>query len=153
VSGYHERFRAALSPANAQQVLLLLRVAAALLARLAGRRPRDAAPAGGAGPEEAAAAAGAAGTCAVRVNELLFDLGLDNINLFQLLRWVKETKFSFKVRVLEPGVGVRGQAGAARRVWPGWKHVYGAAPVECSAMRRICERLQVSHMVSWAPRL
>lgn len=109
VSAYLERFRAVLSPSNAQQVQLLLRVAAALLARLAGRGRRGAAaaaPGASAAEAEAAAAAtaqgprggGGGGACVCRVNQLLFDLGLDNINMFHLLRWIRETKFAFKVR-------------------------------------------------------
>jgi hypothetical protein len=100
VAAYYERFRAVLSPANAQQVQLLLRVTAALLGRLS-----RAAGGGGGGGAAGVAAAPArpqpaeagGGACATRVNALLFELGLDNINMFQLLRWIKDSKFGFKV--------------------------------------------------------
>jgi hypothetical protein len=112
VSAYFERFRRLLNPANAQQVQLLLRVAAALLGRLArgggggggsGGGGGGGSGGGGGGSGGPAAAAeeggggGGGGACAVRVNALLFEVGLDNVNLFHLLRWVKETKFAFKV--------------------------------------------------------
>ena len=45
----------------------------------------------------AVAAAAARGGGAVSVNDLLFDLQLDNINLFQLVRWMNEHKMVFKV--------------------------------------------------------
>lgn len=34
-----------------------------------------------------------------RVNELLFKLQLDNVNMFNLVRWVRENKIAFKVRI------------------------------------------------------
>jgi hypothetical protein len=47
-------------------------------------------------PPGALSAAAAAGG-AVSVNELLFGLALDNINLFQLVRWMREHKMVQKV--------------------------------------------------------
>jgi chromosome transmission fidelity protein 1 len=100
-AAYHERFKGVLSPPTARQVQLLLKVVGALLGWLAGRgggggggggekRERQGSPPAGGG--------GGEGGGAMRVNQLLFDSGLDNINLFELLRWMKETKFVFKVR-------------------------------------------------------
>jgi chromosome transmission fidelity protein 1 len=43
-----------------------------------------------------------------RVNDVLLDLGLDNVNLFPLLTWMREAKMVFKVR---PG----GQGGRLER--------------------------------------
>ena len=99
-AAYYDRFRRALSPANSQQVQLLLRVAGALLDKLAAAPAAGAAAAqgggAGVGGADGGGGSGNGGARAVRVNELLFELGLDNINMFHLLRWVKESKFAFK---------------------------------------------------------
>lgn len=60
----------------------------------------------------------------MNVNDLLFDLGLDNINMFQLARWVRDNKMAFKVGSLGDkskvgdapecvGAGVQGGASSA----------------------------------------
>eukprot|EP00775_Hariotina_reticulata_P007938 gene7938-8134_t len=98
VGAYYERFKLLLNPSNAQHLQQLLNIAAALHSclRAAGKTSSD-----GTGCQPAAA--GAAGTtCAavgrvMAVNDMLFDLGLDNINMFDLARWVKVNKIAFKV--------------------------------------------------------
>jgi hypothetical protein len=111
LTAYYERFKAFLNPSNAQNLQLLLRIAAALHGCLAQnqqqqQQQQQQQPAPGsfqqvpgqpaAGP--AAAAAAAAAGRVVGVNDLLFDLGLDNINMFELARWVRDNKMAFKVR-------------------------------------------------------
>jgi hypothetical protein len=107
LTAYYERFKAFLNPVNAKNLQLLLRIAAALHGCLAqNTQPQlahssskqqpftqhTAGPGGGGG----AAAAGRV----VGVNDLLFDLGLDNINMFDLARWVRDNKMAFKVSAI-----------------------------------------------------
>jgi aryl carrier-like protein len=97
LTAYYERFKAFLNPVNAQNLQLLLRIAASLhgcLAQQQQQQPAHAAPLG----NTAAAAGSAAAGRIVGVNDLLFDLGLDNINMFELARWVRDNKMAFKVR-------------------------------------------------------
>jgi chromosome transmission fidelity protein 1 len=91
---YLARFRDRLLPANAQRVQMMLRVASAL----AGVVEAGGGGGGGAACAPSSSAAAAAATPRVTsVNDLLFGLGLDNINLFELLRWAREQKLAFKV--------------------------------------------------------
>jgi hypothetical protein len=102
LTAYYERFKAFLNPVNAQNLQLLLRIAAALHGCLVQQQPAHAASgniaAAAAAGSAAAAAGGAAAGRVVGVNDLLFDLGLDNVNMFDLARWVRDNKMAFKVR-------------------------------------------------------
>jgi hypothetical protein len=98
LTAYYQRFKAFLNPVNAQNLQLLLRIAAALHGCLAQQQKQQQQPAhAGAGSTAAAAGSAAAGRV-VGVNDLLFDLGLDNVNMFDLARWVRDNKMVFKVR-------------------------------------------------------
>jgi len=93
LGAYLARFRDRLLPANAQRVQLTLRVASALAGAVASGDRGG----GGASGGPAAAPAAAAAARVTTVNDLLFGLGLDNVNMFELLRWSREQKLAFKV--------------------------------------------------------
>jgi len=94
VSAYYERFRPLLNPTNAQHLQLVLRIARALESCLRGAQaPQDenqlpAAQLPPAGQQQARV---------VSVNNLMFDLGLDCVNMFQLMAWLKDNQMVFKV--------------------------------------------------------
>ncbi|WIA09167.1 hypothetical protein OEZ85_008578 [Tetradesmus obliquus] len=92
LSAYFERFKAFLAPTNAQNLQLLLRIAAALHGCLARQQQQQATTS-----QPAAGLVAAAAGRVVGVNDLLFDLGLDNVNMFELARWVRDNKMAFKV--------------------------------------------------------
>lgn len=106
LTAYYDRFKAVLNPLNAQNIQRLLHIAAALHTYL---QPRQAAPSDeqqqqqpGAGSTHTTAAGAAAGSSSSgsrlsTVNDMLFDLGLDNINMFELAHWVRDNKMAFKV--------------------------------------------------------
>jgi hypothetical protein len=94
LTAYYERFKAFLNPVNAQNLQLLLRIAAALHGCLVQQQPAQAVS----GSAAATAAGSAAAGRVAGVNDLLFDLGLDNVNMFDLARWVRDNKMAFKVR-------------------------------------------------------
>jgi chromosome transmission fidelity protein 1 len=115
IRGYLQRFSGVLAAANAQQLQLVLKVVAALLRGLdpftahqqqqqqqdqlgfsGNQRQPGAAAVPGRGGAGGSAPAVAARVC--RVNDVLLDLGLDNVNLFPLLTWMREHKMVFKVR-------------------------------------------------------
>lgn len=99
LTAYYERFKAFFNPFNAQNVQLLLRIAAALHSCLAppGKPQQQQQQEGTSRAAPHGSAAAATGRV-VAVNDLLFDLGLDNVNMFELARWVKDNKIAFKVR-------------------------------------------------------
>jgi chromosome transmission fidelity protein 1 len=134
LEAYLARFRDRLLPANAQRVQMTLRVASALAGAVmegvvedggrkggaVGGTPAAAAEAPGAAPRPPPAAAAAAAApspssstaAAARVmtvNDLLFGLGLDNINMFELLRWAREQKLAFRVAGLAAAADRREQ--------------------------------------------
>lgn len=111
LGAYYERFKSLLSPVNAQQLQQLLHIAAALHACLQQQQPQQKPPlqqpasgmhSGRAGGAAAAPAAASTGRV-VGVNDLLFELRLDNVNMFELARWMKGNKIAFKVRLQDCG--------------------------------------------------
>jgi len=82
LGAYQERFRARLGPGNLCHIDTLLMVATRLL-----EATRPHAPRGKLG--DAAQVLG--------VNDFLFQSGLDNINMFQLLQYVRDNKVAFKI--------------------------------------------------------
>lgn len=82
LAAYFQRFRTQLAASNARNVQTLIRVAEAL--------------AGVAGIDEETTGKGPSAT-ARTVNDFLFSTGLDNVNMFQLIRHLKESKAIFKV--------------------------------------------------------
>ncbi|KAK9816819.1 hypothetical protein WJX72_005361 [[Myrmecia] bisecta] len=90
LSSYHECFRARLAPGNSKHIQTLLQLAQSLLDGLTS-------PAGmtvGSGPARSTAASQ---LCIQTVNEFLFSTGLDNVNMFRIGRYVKDSKVLFKV--------------------------------------------------------
>lgn len=109
VTAYYERFRPLLNPANAQRLQLLLKVTRALASSLdAGlcQQPGNVVPTSGAEPS-------ASQGMPMRqqqlpphrqreprvstVNALLFELGLDDVNMFVLIQWLRDNRMVFKV--------------------------------------------------------
>jgi hypothetical protein len=103
LTAYYERFKGVLNPMNAQNIQRLLHIAAALhnsLCHHHGQQQQHGAAcdAGGGGASSSRGGGGSVGGARVlRVNDLLFDLGLEGINMFDLARWVKNNKMAFKV--------------------------------------------------------
>ena len=90
---YWERFRTRLAPGNARHIKTLLLLCRALHRRVDGGGASAAATAatsqgGGQSPLPSAEA--------LRVNEFLFSLGMDNVNVYKLQRYVSESKVLFK---------------------------------------------------------
>jgi hypothetical protein len=86
---YLDRFRARLSPHNAQQVQLLAKVLQQLAAAMGATQHQAAAVAIGQGTAGLAASGtqgGVQGT-AVSANDFLFSCRLDHVNFFSLLTW------------------------------------------------------------------
>jgi chromosome transmission fidelity protein 1 len=90
LAAYFDRFRTRLAPGNARNIQSLLRVAEALARAAAPPAPAPAAP-------PAAAAAPPPGGRALTVNDFLFSTGLDNVNMFRLVGYVRESKAVFKI--------------------------------------------------------
>jgi chromosome transmission fidelity protein 1 len=88
LAAYFDRFRTQLAPVNAKNVQALMRAADALAKSAGG---------GAARASQAPSSAAAAAAKAVTVNDFLFSTGLDNVNMFQLVRHVKQSKAVFKV--------------------------------------------------------
>lgn len=74
---YHQRFQGRLTHGNQKHIQTLTRIAQALAKFIHS------------GDDEASRA--------LRVNDFLFSTGLDNINMFKLVRYVRESKIIFKV--------------------------------------------------------
>lgn len=91
LKAYYERFKSLLNPANTQYVQLLLRIAAALHKRIV-QPMLPSTSSSAVRPDK-----GTDGHV-VAVNDLLFELGIDNVNMFELARWVKDNKLAYKVR-------------------------------------------------------
>lgn len=119
LSGYFARFESRLTPANARQVQLLLRVVSALQRALGPtmqQQERDGERHAQAGGEQGrgkggatsttkqqqeqpgAGADGVGGGGCLAVVDFMVACHLDHINLFPLLRWVRESKLVMKVR-------------------------------------------------------
>jgi hypothetical protein len=125
LTAYYDRFKAVLNPINAQNIQRLLHIAAALHSCL--QLPQAAPPdsqqqqqpgAGSAHTTAAGATTGggsssSSGSRLVTVNDLLFDLGLDNINMFELAHWVRDNKMAFKVRLKLTELGWADSTGVA----------------------------------------
>lgn len=99
LSGYFDRYKARLNPANAAQLQQLSRLASLFLDCLRqhssgpGSTVQQATPAA-----PSSTAAGAAPGCRVLTcSRFLIELSIDNINLFPLLEWLRESKVLFKV--------------------------------------------------------
>jgi len=86
LAGYFDRFRTRLAPGNARNVQALARVAGAL-----------AGLAQGGGRLHYASTTTTPTAKAYTVNDFLFASGLDNVNVFQLVRYARETKAVFKI--------------------------------------------------------
>lgn len=126
LSAYYDRFRMQLSSSNGHKVQLLMRIVNQLLRIVCptppggsdapkqasngaihtmqpSGPPKNGEQGGQAGPSKPSndAAGGATSTAeaarVTTVNEFLFSSRLDNVNLFPLLTWMKETKLLFKV--------------------------------------------------------
>lgn len=84
MTAYYQRFKGLLNPTNTQNLQRLLHIASALHGCL---QPQ---------PQQQDSSSSSSGRV-MTVNDLLFDLALDNINMFELARWVKDNKMAFKV--------------------------------------------------------
>lgn len=95
LTAYYERFKGLLNPRNAQHIQALLHIGSALHKCLQHSQQQVHEP-----PAALLAATERQTSSTSRVltvNDLLFDLGLDNINMLELAAWVKENKMAFKV--------------------------------------------------------
>lgn len=110
LAAYFDRFRTQLAPVNARNVQALMRAAAAL-AKSAG----GSGTAGANAPTATTTATASAPPTAkaVTVNDFLFSTGLDNVNMFQLVRHVKQSKAVFKVAGFYQALQRRTAAAAA----------------------------------------
>jgi chromosome transmission fidelity protein 1 len=93
LAAYFDRFRTQLAPVNARNVQALMRAADALAKSAGGGNTGRAAATTTTTTTDAPAPAAKALT----VNDFLFSTGLDNVNMFQLVRHVKQSKAVFKV--------------------------------------------------------
>ncbi|XP_052183885.1 uncharacterized protein LOC127795942 [Diospyros lotus] len=92
---YFERFRNVLGPGNRRYIQTLMVLTRAFLQTL---RPDDST--GSTEPcydAEGASRAKSAENCSMAINEFLFSLNIDNINLVKLLRYIKESNIIYKV--------------------------------------------------------
>jgi aryl carrier-like protein len=89
LTAYYDRFKAVLNPINAQNIQRLLNIASALHKCM---QQQQTPVEGQQQPVESSS-----GSRLTTVNDLLFDLGLDSINMFELAHWVKNNKMAFKV--------------------------------------------------------
>jgi hypothetical protein len=96
LTAYYDRFKAVLNPVNADNIQRLLVIASALHKCLQHQQQT---------PQErqqqhagaAVQSGSSSGGRVTTVNDLLFDLGLDTFNMFELAHWVKDNKMAFKV--------------------------------------------------------
>jgi hypothetical protein len=118
VGAYYERFKLLLNPSNAQHLQQLLHVAAALHSCLQGAGSNCSNSNGngnGTGTGGRPAAKGVVVGRVMAVNDMLFDLGLDSMNMFDLARWVKVNKIAFKVGYVPWASGQRPDAAAQQQ--------------------------------------
>lgn len=104
LAAYFDRFRTQLAPVNARNVQALMRAADALAKSAGG---------GGGGGATMATSTSSAPAKAVTVNDFLFSTSLDNVNMFQLVRHVKQSKAVFKVAGFYQALQRRTAAAAA----------------------------------------
>ncbi len=105
VTLYWERYNTRLSGKNAfyvQQVMRVLKglmdyVRAKASAAAAAAAAAVAASSSGAAPEDTAAGTAVGGSEVMSVNELLFEAGIDNVNLFKLVRYMEQSQIAKKV--------------------------------------------------------
>jgi len=88
VTAYYQRFKGLLNPTNTQNLQRLLHIASALHGCLQPQAQQA--------TQQHQGSSSSSGRV-MTVNDLLFDLALDNINMFELARWVKDNKMAFKV--------------------------------------------------------
>jgi 6-phosphogluconolactonase (cycloisomerase 2 family) len=96
-SAYYERFKAFLNPVNAQHLQQLLHIAAALHKCLQQPQPPQQQHQQQQPGQPHHHSSTSSSSRVLAVNDLLFDLGLDNVNMFELARWVRDNKMAFKV--------------------------------------------------------
>ena len=93
LAAYFERFQSRLAPGNCRHIQTLMRVAQVLSQAASGAMQLGPAPAGGsaANPGSSAAPGGGGSSSStgsvLTVNGFLLRTGLDNLNLFKLVRW------------------------------------------------------------------
>ncbi|KXZ56265.1 hypothetical protein GPECTOR_1g231 [Gonium pectorale] len=100
LAAYFARFQSCLSPANARNVQLLIRITAALQRAVAPPPEPPSAAAGAEGAEGGGGSPGASGAAQVQIagcTDFLSSLRLEHLNLFPLLSWVRETRLVMKV--------------------------------------------------------
>jgi hypothetical protein len=100
LTAYYDRFKGVLNPLNADNIQRLLLIASALHKCLQHQQQT---------PQErqqqqqhagaAVQSSSSSGGRVTTVNDLLFDLGLDTFNMFELAHWVRDNKMAFKVGV------------------------------------------------------
>jgi chromosome transmission fidelity protein 1 len=103
LSGYFDRYKARLNLANAAQLQQLSRLASLFLDCLRqhssgpGNTAHQATLAAPSSSSSSSAAGAAPGCRVLTCSRFLIDLSIDNINLFPLLEWLRESKVLFKV--------------------------------------------------------
>lgn len=105
LTAYYDRFKGVLSPSNAHNIQSLLHIAAALHSCLQQGQQQQGQQQPAGAPTTPPSSSSSGSSRVTTVNDLLFDLGLDTINMFELAAWVRDNKMAFKVRKKVSGVG------------------------------------------------
>lgn len=90
LTAYYDRFKGVLNPVNAQNIQCMQHIASTLHNCL--QQPQEPAQ-----QQSGGMLSSSSSSRVMAVNDLLFDLGLDHINMFELAHWVKENKMAYKV--------------------------------------------------------
>ena len=107
IQAYRDRFKSHFGPTNARNVQMLLRLMEALLRSFGGKEPG-----GDAGSSRPRGAPGGSGSARIlSVNAFLSETGMDNINIFKLAEFVRETKLFFKVSGFSEALAAKAAAG------------------------------------------
>ncbi|PRW20458.1 putative ATP-dependent RNA helicase DDX11 [Chlorella sorokiniana] len=107
LSAYFQRFQSRLAPGNCRHIQTLARCAQVLSRAASGALPlapasapggsSAALPSGGDGGSGGGNTAAASGGVVLTVNDFLLQTGLDNLNLFKLVSYVRESKAVYKI--------------------------------------------------------
>jgi chromosome transmission fidelity protein 1 len=97
LNGYLMRFKALLAPGNQRHIDTLQRVADAFIKVMTNSKSNKASATTSQTTTTTTTASNNNITKALRVNDFLFATGLDNVNMFKLVRYVRESKVVFKV--------------------------------------------------------
>lgn len=86
LEGYFQRFRNLLGPGNRRHIQTLMVLTQAFIKTICNQDDVNLVPAAKSGSE-----------CSLRINEFVFSLNIDNINLVKLLQYMKDSNMIHKV--------------------------------------------------------